>query len=88
VDTFEIRSEPVYCASLAKNITGVNVVIGDPVIGKFFEDHQKIRDLYISKTIDREMYDAWIEKRLRALGDIPLDILPLDSLPLDSLPLD
>lgn len=76
VDTFEIRSELVFCPSLGKNITGVNIVIGDPIIGKFYEDHQKVRDLYSSKTIDREMYDAWVEKRLKELENEPLDILP------------
>ena len=48
----------------------------DSVLYTFFHDLARVRELYEQKTIDREMYDAWIEKRLRVLGDMPLDILP------------
>ena len=40
-----------------------------------FKEWQKIRDLYINKTIDRELYDAWIEKKKREY-DVDVEELP------------
>lgn len=56
--------------------TGVNIIIGDPMLGRFYKDYQRVREMYEAKVIDREMHDAWIEKRLRELEKIPLAISP------------
>ena len=76
VGAFEVRSESVYSSFNNDNVKGISIKMGDPIIGKFYEDHQKVRELYSSNTIDREMYDAWVEKRLKELENEPLDVLP------------
>ena len=35
--------------------------------------------MYSDRTIDREMYDAWLEKRFRDAADIPLCNTPNDE---------
>lgn len=52
-----------------ENIALVSV---DPVIVSFFKDYHRVKALYLDGTIDQEMYDAWIEKRLRQYENAPL----------------
>lgn len=44
----------------------------DPKTNDFVSGWKRVRALYLDGTIDREMYDAWLEKRFRDAADIPL----------------
>ena len=44
----------------------------DRVVCCFFEDWCRVRDLFKSGTIDTEMYEGWLEKRLKKYENTPL----------------
>ena len=40
-------------------------IYSNNTINNFFEEWEKVRKLYTDKIIDNELYEAWIEKKLR-----------------------
>lgn len=48
------------------------VEFDDSAIVDFFADWERIHNLLCDGTIDAEMYDAWMEKRLRSYEEMPL----------------
>lgn len=44
----------------------------DPQLKEFLEDWKKMRGLYMSETIDEEVYNLWVEKTVRKY-DFPID---------------
>lgn len=74
-ETFLLESQPVPSRFNHKEYPGLTITISDPTIGRFYKDYQKVRELYETKVIDREMHDAWIEKRLRELENEPLELM-------------
>ncbi len=61
----------------------VFLIEGNDTFTKLFKEWEKIRELYLNSTIDRELYDAWIEKKKREY-DLNIDELPIPSS--DNLP--
>ena len=57
---------------LSGNISypGIGIVFSDSQVQKFLNDWTKVRELYLSKTIDEELYIAWQEKKMREYGSI------------------
>lgn len=43
--------------------------LNDKTVQSFFKEWGKIRDLYMEKVIDENLYQAWVEKKLRDLKD-------------------
>lgn len=47
------------------------ITIHNRTISRFVEDWEKVWNLYLSNTIDEEIYDAWRMKKLHDYGEIP-----------------
>ncbi len=43
----------------------------DAMLHSFLSDLEKIANLYSSHTIDEELFDAWVEKKIRIYKDFP-----------------
>lgn len=74
VEPLRLSSQPAFSMRRGQELQELSIRIQDPVIGNFYKDYQRVRELYESGVIDREMHDAWIEKRLRQLENEPLEL--------------
>lgn len=52
------------------------ITTSDPTIVEFMVGYKKVTDLLDEHTIDREIYDAWVQKKLKDYEKRPLDGLP------------
>lgn len=50
----------------------VFIQTGNSRLYTFIKGFEHVHAMYSDRTIDREMYDAWLEKRFRDAADIPL----------------
>lgn len=46
--------------------------LSDGLLLDFIQDWAKVHEMYTEKVINLEMYEAWVEKRIRELAKIPL----------------
>lgn len=70
------RASPWYgveCISAEHDISDVvsKITICNRTITRFVGDWEKVRNLYLSNTIDEEIYDAWLQKKLHDYSEIP-----------------
>ena len=49
------------------------ITTSDPTIVNFMVGYKKVSDLLKDETIDREMYDAWVEKKLKEYENHSID---------------
>lgn len=71
----EFNARP-YIKEDAKNILGL--IFNDDTLFNFFWEWQKMGDLYMVGSIDKDVYDLWIEKTLKKYDKPIFDPLPFD----------
>lgn len=65
---FNFLGEPLESECIA-------MLYNNTVVNSFLEDWVKIKDLYDKKTIDDELYGAWIEKKIKELSSYDSKVL-------------
>ena len=60
-------------ATTDKSGTYAGIKTHDRIFVDFLTHYKKVTDLYTAGTIDKEMLEAWVQKRIRDFKNIPLD---------------